>query len=136
MPTSSHLAQRVHYSSPVPHQPVIISQRKQKASEMLAEKAEGKQEHPEVVSDAPLLPCTLLISCCMIDSLGNSIRTPAFLAPQQCSYPKCRAGCINKCSGCKDSYGVPEAGCTSHAGGSGTGARRIMPSMGKQEARE
>lgn len=55
MPTSSQLAQRVHYSSLVPHQPLIISQHKQKAKKTLAEKAEGKQEHPEVVSDAPSL---------------------------------------------------------------------------------
>lgn len=55
MPTSSQLAQRMHYSSMVPHQPLIVSQHKQKAKETLAEKAEGKQEHPEVVSDAPRL---------------------------------------------------------------------------------
>lgn len=55
MPTSSRLAQRAHYSSLLPHQPLIISQHKQKAKKTLAEEAEGKQEHPEVVSDAPSL---------------------------------------------------------------------------------
>lgn len=47
-PTNSQLAQKVHYSSPVPHQPLIISQHKQKAEETLTEKAEGKQVCPEV----------------------------------------------------------------------------------------
>lgn len=87
MPTSSQLAQRMHYSSLVPHQPLIISQHKQKAKKTLAEEAEGKQECAKVVSDSPnstcgvLLLCSLcghrglllrrLISCRMIDSMGN-----------------------------------------------------------------
>lgn len=41
-PTNSQLAQEVHYSSLVPHQPLIISQHKRKAEKTLTEEAEGK----------------------------------------------------------------------------------------------
>lgn len=56
----------MYYSSPVPHQPLIISQHKQKTEKTLAETPEGKGERSEASAAVQPQPFPVLFLCTLL----------------------------------------------------------------------
>lgn len=131
VPADSQLAQKVHYSSLVPHLPLIISQHKQKAEKTLSEKAEGKRVCPEASVTLPDwtrgLFCSAALGALCCRTAQASVTTPEHLQPESQSS-------ASACSGCKDRTAVL-AGAAQPSLGVRLGGTATPPSAGDGRAR-